>query len=136
MAVIGVDPGKTTGIFMVGGVVLHDQRQEWDAVDRIIMLMVNFDVDHVVMEAFNVFEKRTSLARKDIGWPLDIIGAVKYEAQVAGVPVSLRWNYQKNKVSDALLEERGWLAKPVHVMRHANDAARHVLGWSLKEGAK
>lgn len=139
MIIIGVDPGETTGLFVTGhGLTIgHMQPREWDAVTLFRHWLRMWPVDVVVMEKFNVHEKRTKLAGADINWPLDIIGAVKWtfvdEYKDRDAVMVGQWNYERRKVTDELLEERGYLAKPVTVMRHANDAARHVLKYQLNQ---
>lgn len=133
MTFIGVDPGETTGLFVVNrDTRAHIQEKHWDAVSRVEKLVQWAPKLVVVMEAFNVFEQRTSLARANIQWPLDVIGAVRYVCAKAEIPVIMRWNYQKNKISDELLAQFGCLAAPAHKNRHTNDAARHVVGYLLK----
>lgn len=133
---MGVDPGETTGIFLEGGgAVGHMQPREWDALHVFHDMLHLWRPDVVVIEQFNIHEDRTKLAGTDVQWPLDVIGAVKWECMQATWDLAVvgQWNYQRKKVTDDMLEERGWLAKPVTVMRHANDAARHVLRYALNE---
>lgn len=143
--VLGVDPGKTTGLFMVSGTCkLHCQPLEWEAVRTFENILVTWPIEHVVIEQFNVMEKRTRLAGADIQWPLDIIGAVKWaclrlgdgrrmnDLAVPTISVWGQWNYERSKVKDDDLDALGWLAKPVTVNRHSNDAARHVYAWGIR----
>lgn len=129
--VLGVDPGRTTGLFIVGpGIATAwDDVEEFAAVDRVVYFFKLFQIDHVVIEKFNVFEKRTRKAARDIGWPLDVIGAVRYTSYVWKTPVAMQSNMVKNKVDDGLLDEWGWRNPRFH---HANDAARHTLAFVMK----
>lgn len=135
MRVLGIDPGVTTGLFLLApGIMHHRQCVGLLAVGRAIEeLTTDFTVKDFVIERFNIKDSRASNGR-DTTDTLDAIGVSHYFAQLRGAKVTFRTNDQKNRVPNALLDERGWLASPVHEWRHANDAARHVLGWSLKEG--
>ena len=134
--IVGVDPGETTGIFVHDSINGHRWYQPtfWSALEIISMVHEIRPITVLVVEGFNVFQKQTSHARKNIQWPLDIIGAVKWFAHTHDITVVTRWNHTKNRVPDELLESRGMLKKPKHVNRHANDAARHVLGFILGKG--
>lgn len=125
---LGVDPGKTTGIF-VAHLAHHAEIPEWRAIDYICNLLDTYDFDIVIMEDYNFKDARAN--REDSKWPLDVIGAVKYVCWKMDVPIRLQWNYTKNRVKDHHLIARGW-----HTTMgdgHANDAARHVLAYELKK---
>lgn len=126
--IIAIDPGDTTGIFTLSG---HVQLREFHVIDYMDGLHENIAITHVIMERFNLYDRRT---KANAGWALDVIGAVTYWCWSHEVPLSLQWNRDKNKVPDKVLEEKGFLMKPKTKWRHANDAARHYVYWTVRNG--
>ena len=127
MSVVAIDPGDTTGVYMtIGG---HAQLSEFHVVRYIELLHEGFPIEHVVMERFNLYDKRT---KANASWALNVIGAVTYWCWDTSVPLTLQWNRDKNKVPDTVLEREGLLMKPKTKWRHANDAARHYVYWKTR----
>lgn len=134
---IGIDPGPTCGFYLSG---LHyrgcaQKVGLLDSGDFMREMISMWQVDAVVMEDFNLTDRRITNG-PEMHATTECIGALKYVLLGAPYPilVYMRWNYQKNKVTDAMLDEHGMLRRPLREWRHANDAARHLLGWALKEG--
>lgn len=130
MNVLAIDPGDTTGIFASSG-SHHVQMTEFHVIDYLERLHDDSPIEHVVMERFNLYDKRS---KANAGWALNVIGAVTYWCWDAAVPLTLQWNRDKNQVSDKMLEDKGMLIKPKHKWRHANDAARHYVYWQTRNG--
>lgn len=135
---IAFDPGQTTGVYTVevdgGEITDHGgvQYERWEAVESVRDMICYTWADPIVIgERYNVFQKQASKTRKDIEWPLDVYSCLKFVAYEARAPFVQRWNYHKNTVSDEDLDALGFLSKPKVQMRHANDAARHIVSWAV-----
>lgn len=128
--VISIDPGETTGVFYT----LHSNHGGFDAkgwlvMDGITGLLDTCAFDIIIIEKFNLYDKRS---KANAQWPLDIIGACKWEAHNREIDIALQWNRDKNQVTDQMLDDRGILTRPKHKGRHINDAARHYVYWATR----
>ena len=125
--IVSIDPGDTTGLYMSSGT--HSQFSEFHVVEAIVAVHDYVGIQHVIMERFNLYDKRT---KANAGWALDVIGAVTFWCWQHEIPLSLQWNRDKNKVTDTMLADAGMLKTPKKEWRHANDAARHYLYWRTR----
>lgn len=92
--------------------------------------------DLVVLERINLRDRRVAMAAKDLQMALNVIGVVRWTCAVSNVQLVEQWNRDKNQVTDKMLDEHDMLSTPKSSWKHANDAARHVLFYTLKEKRK
>ena len=126
---VGVDPGKTTGIFVFqwwesGRSVVHRDEWDWQMFCQRMPHMLEHSKcpDLVVVERFIITQRTAKLSAQSE--PLDVIGALKFLCFVNGVELAVQ--SKSNTVhhgSDEQLSAAGWRHPG---LRHANDAARHV----------
>jgi hypothetical protein len=143
--IIGVDPGGTTGIFMlmmlehitrrgvIGTYTAYRQVKRSDEPDAVVELLIHdlksCDVPtnriHVAIEKYVITRRTAKLTQQPDA--LEVTGAVKAAAQRHGVHV---WQFTpsnaKKFASDDLLERIEWIPKRGMRYRHARDAARQV----------
>lgn len=129
-SVLGVDPGKATGIFVFqwwasGRSAVH--RDEWDwqmFCQRMPHMLEHPKRPHLVaVERFTITQRTAKVSAQSD--PLDVIGALKFLCYVNGVELVVRSKSNTtHHGSDAQLSAAGWRHPG---LRHANDAARHAL---------
>lgn len=131
LAVIGVDPGLTTGLalFIVDDRVRFSSGLEvarWDLRDSLVALTCNHlaDTDVVIgCERYTITASTLKKSRQSDAQ--EAIGTVQDVARRCGAEVLLQSaSDAKNLVSNDLLRRLGWLSRGYP---HMNDARRHAL---------
>lgn len=128
MLIVAVDPGLTTGI-----AVWNDGRFHSEENDDPMMTLLGLDfaiekADHIVCENF--------VPRPRVTWQPDalhIIGTLRYLCWRAQVPFHLPkqgGNTAKSYATDERLKKAGFY---VPGKGHANDAARHLLKFLVRQ---
>lgn len=137
-AIIGVDPGDTTGLFIcvvhTDGVMLDMQQVNADAIlpwmQMITAVLDNCDVPtdrkHIAIEKYQITRRTVKLTRQPAA--IEVTGVMKAIANEWGAHI---WEFgmasTKKFASDDLLERVGWVHKKgKRSMRHARDAARQA----------
>lgn len=132
--VLGIDPGKTTGVFAVhidqgvqrwqlghdlypnhGSDIYSWVRREIDLHDEWILIAV----ERFVITAATAKRSRQPEAIEVLGSLRDQVADLEHVSLVTQTS-----SEAKRFVADDMLKELGWYAKG---QKHANDAARHVL---------
>jgi len=128
--IIGIDPGKTTGLFKWhrGDLthVVHGEVKDWRDVPKTV---VELDGDIWVYERFLIGPQTLKKARQYE--PLYAIGALEHEAHRLGQEIHGQTPQTRLAASDDVLKHLGWWYPG---MQHSMDAARHVLIFALRLG--
>jgi hypothetical protein len=126
MRYLGVDPGETTGLVLLDTTDTFTHYHV-NSLARLYSVLLNIQPDYIICEDFDRREKPGRIAPILKG-----IGVVQLYAEQYTVPVELQSaSYGKGFWDNGKLKQAG-AYKPS--MKHANDAARHVLQYiSFKE---
>lgn len=143
--IVGVDPGKTTGLFFClvyrlvdeevtqHGVLLDRSQVAADQahvhVDGILEVFRDCDLEprrlHVAVEKYIITKRTARLTQQHDA--LEVTGAVKAVADKHDAHV---WQFTPSRTkkfaSDETLDRVGWFPRKMRGQRHARDAARQV----------
>lgn len=130
IALCGVDPGSTTGIFTIsmwsGDTVTQMSRAQLPPEDVEGWLAQWFDAEPTTIlfiERYFITQRTTKMSRQPAA--LEVTGVVKNLCHHLGIAVKVQAKSDASKLAhDSVLREIGWYTRG---MRHANDAAKHVL---------
>lgn len=137
-SILGIDPGKTTGLFyakFIDGRQHMAVRDEWDWNDMVRRLPEWLGGNHntptqVVTERFVINRRTAELTAQQTA--IEVIGLVRYLCQINDTSFALQTKSNLTKmapdtVMKAITAKTGspWFVKGT--AGHANDAARHVL---------
>lgn len=132
-AVLAVDPGGTTGWASLDptGHFQSGEVRDWLMWLRQVDRAVNTERYTVVIERYTVTADTAKKSRQYDA--LEIIGALKYICYVNGVAPPVMQYPAEGKAfgTDRKLHKVGWFSRG---HGHANDAARHLLCYSVKHG--
>jgi hypothetical protein len=134
--ILGIDPGEMTGLFRSiyteanGNVVSVNLGYQFDRNE--VMQAMNTQVTewsklfgpenvHVAVERYIITKRTASLSQQPAA--MEITGAVKGFAELAGVEVKQYLKANLKYANDDMLRTMGWYKKG---HRHANDAARQA----------
>ena len=127
--VIGVDPGKTTGVFILGMIGwtawAYEYRDELgDELERFLAEWRG-QVAGIWCEKFTIGPGTLRTGTEDAYWSIEATGVVKHLGRRYGVPVDNRQKPAdaKKLFPDPVLKRFGWHSPG---RGHANDAARQV----------
>lgn len=137
--ILGVDPGTTTGLFLVtvavttddngGDVTVRSDFTGWQVGRRSVPDITSYILGRtpapslVAVERYTITTRTARLTQQPTA--LEIIGVVKHTCDAADVAYVEQSKSNAAKLaSDAALRSIGWHARG---RRHENDAARHVL---------
>lgn len=151
-AVLWLDPGKTTGwAKLVRGKDFYSGQEDFMGIGNILLghctgyyttwqrdkIPGYKDQDNVWTdivigwEQFNITSHTWRLG--DNNWALEVIGVARWHCMSYGKKMlQPATRESRNIVSFQLLKAAGW-HKPG--MDHANDAARHLLAWVIRDGS-
>ena len=125
--VVAVDPGGTTGVAVWSrdAVLVYAQCDDWQqAVDYVLAT----HPDVIVCESFHI---TTQTAKKSRSYDaLYMIGALLYECNKRGVPLTLQAPSERQFATPKKLAAIGWQPRG----DHATQAARHLLTYLFKTG--
>jgi hypothetical protein len=130
MIIIGIDPGKTTGLawgdtelMTTGGAeISFDDFGDWLNTSLARLKAEGKDV-RVACERFTI-AAGTIKKSQDAHWALEAIGVARYISRCYGVEFIMQHPSDvKGAVSDEKLKKAGWY---IPGKGHANDALRHV----------
>lgn len=133
-SVIAVDPGLTTGWAILdpdGGFRSGEVKGPYHFLVRIYEMVRSqaFDYD-LVVERYTITPETAKKSRQSD--PLEIIGALKFMAAYYKAGFSMQGPAEAKAFStDSKLKRMGWFTPG---MGHANDAARHLLCYSVNKG--
>lgn len=136
-AIIGVDPGDTTGIFIclvhTRGVIIDGYQAAAGDVYAVLRdfgviideLEIPNERKHVAIEKYQITRRTVKLARQPAA--IEVTGVARLFASEWN---ALTWEFgmatSKKFASDDLLLRVGWVTKKSRRMRHARDAARQA----------
>ncbi len=134
--IIGVDPGEMTGVFVVthsekgeiiNNIDLGYQCDRSDVMPQLSEQITGWATEwgpenvHVAVERYIITKRTASLSQQPAA--MEITGAVKGFAELAGVEVKQYLKANLKYANDDMLRRMGWYKKG---HRHANDAARQA----------
>lgn len=126
--IIGIDPGKTTGIFALsddpGRPPTVNERDAYWVMDQLDWLLQSAKADenvYVVCERYT--QQSTKLTPQYDA--LEVIGVVRWLCHRWGADLTLQSRSQKSIITSFMLKDIGWWTSGTR--GHVNDAARHVL---------
>lgn len=134
--ILGVDPGEMTGVFssvftgLNGNVVsinLGDQYSRDEVMPKLNHAITEWarlwgpENVHVAVERYIITKRTATLSQQPAA--MEITGAVKGFAELAGVEVKQYLKANLKYANDDMLRRMGWFKKG---SRHANDAARQA----------
>lgn len=131
--VFAVDPGKTTGVAMYNSLGIFESREfedQNDFLDHMWKYMSpSYNTDYeVVCESYIITSETIKKSRQY--YSLEIIGALRWMTHQANLPFTLQPpSAGKSFGTDEKLKQMMWY-KPGK--GHANDAARHLLLYCVK----
>jgi len=127
LSVLGVDPGKTTGLFQahINGTITRRQF-DWDTVVTNMAPWLDTDKpDVVVAERFVITARTAKLSVQQTA--IEVIGVIRYLCDQRGIPFVLQTKGNITKLAtDEKLRAVRWYERGAG---HSNDAARHVLAY-------
>lgn len=131
MIIVGVDPGKTTGLCVLSAttpldarVLFHAQVPVEDMPRTFSALLDAFEVDYVALERFTISGETVKKSRTSA--PMDVIGGVKFLCQLHDPEVEVVQQSRsdaKTAYPPERLAELGILVQGTH----ARDAAKHAM---------
>lgn len=127
LSVLGVDPGKITGLFQAHRDGTLTRRQyEWNSVVARMSSWMDTDTpDVVVAERFIITSRTAKLSVQQTA--IEVIGVMRYLCEQRNVPFVLQTKGNITKLAtDEKLRTVGWYERG---SGHSNDAARHVLAY-------
>lgn len=130
--ILAVDPGKTTGWALSDTGYFESGQDDFDTfVARTLEWFVTETVKDVVVERYTVTAETLRKSRQTDA--LEVIGWLRGHASLRDVSFTLQAPGDAKRFStDARLEELGWLRRPLAAWDHANDGARHLLLYAVK----
>jgi hypothetical protein len=135
--IIGIDPGKTTGV-SVYDVPMATLASRFESdVDTFIDWAHDWTPTFVAgslafaCERFDITPTTGKLGREATNWSIEVTGVIRHLARRNMQLFSLQSRASRNKIaSNANLKSVGWYL-PGHP--HANDGTRHVVLYLMKE---
>ena len=134
--ILGIDPGEMTGVFgsiytELNGNTVTINRGYQHSRDEVMERLHNYITGwaeqwgagyvHVAVERYIITKRTASLSQQPAA--MEITGAVKGFAELAGVEVKQYLKANLKYANDDMLRRMGWFKKG---HRHANDAARQA----------
>jgi hypothetical protein len=132
LIIIGVDPGKATGVAVYSSVTKTFEQQWWappdEFVDWMFEFMKQFPWENEVLvacERFDITPGTGKLGRSQVNHSIELAGVCRHLARRHGQGFVLQDRATpKHMAPDKLLKSVGW-HKPGPA--HPNDATRHVV---------
>lgn len=129
--IIGVDPGKQTGLAYAFGPLFVEPRYShgaldapaWEAMKWVHAELEKTHVDLVCCEGITITAK-TAQKSQDVKISLEQIGCLRYLCMLYGVDFRVQPPSDKSFGSDTKLRALGWWTKGTD---HARDASRHII---------
>lgn len=130
--VIWLDPGKMTGWAMFEDMVTFSSGQaDFDGIDDMINMWCGLMRDELWLGWERYLVTQGGGRSGSPEYSLEVIGATKSACRRNNVTVLQPMPSASRKLGDDLkLQRLGWRQPG---MRHANDAANHLLAWLLRE---
>lgn len=128
--IIAIDPGKTVGYAVAdnkGNPLQVGQVESYQICDVLDVLKPS----QVVIESFRLYPHKARAQTWSSLQAPKVIGAIEHWCLQNKIPVSFQNATDRNLVSDDMLRKYNFWSL-TKGMRHARDAARHLVLWLIK----